>query len=342
MAEKRCCPKCFGDSGLTDRIFPGLQTAIGDCDYCFSMGVETVPPYELLVSFEALLDIYEPNEDGKILSEWLKEDWLLFDHPETRRSSDAQVLLSDIIGSGDRAREKYSPIIDSRDEAADLWDSLSIELRTGNRWFPESKLEEDRLGKWFDLLVTSQLQSEWFRARLLDSQSIPEWKDLGAPPPSLATNGRVNPQGIPCLYLASDENTAISEVRPHTGGCAWVGTFQIGDLEVIDLRNPRKTVSPFKVDEPDQLGILRDNISLLEKFGAELSKPVQPHAAGVDYIPSQYLCEFIKSQGYDGVLYLSSVSKGENLALFDPLKAAGSRKSRFQVKGVTVDIDRVS
>lgn len=42
-------------------------------------------------------------------------------------------------------------------------------------------------------------------------------KGLGAPPPGLAGNGRLNRPGVSFLYLATDENTAVCEVRPHPG-----------------------------------------------------------------------------------------------------------------------------
>lgn len=341
MPEKVCCPRCFGDSGLEDRVFPTLRPEIGACSYCGSQSVQIVDPQQLSVAFEVVLDIYEPDTKGKPLSEWLRDDWGLFDHPQTQNPADAQVLLGDVLDDGQRARETYSPRQEFRGESAGLWDSLSHELRTANRWFPKSRIDEDTLGRWFDLMVTTTLQPNWFRARMIESESEPDWKELGAPPPEKATHGRANPIGIPCLYLASDENTAISEVRPHTGGSAWAGTFRVDNLSVIDLQTPRKIISPFKVDEVDQLGALRASMGLLEKLGAELAKPVQPHSAGVDYIPSQYLCEFIKSKGYDGVLYSSSVSEGTNLALFDPSKADCVDRTRFRVNRVTVGTDRI-
>ena len=62
-------------------------------------------------------------------------------------------------------------------------------------------------------------------------------------------------------------------------------------------------------------------------------------AAAIDYVPSQYLCEFIKKARYDGVLYRSSVSDGMNLALFDPSAATGGAVKSYRVKRVSVDIE---
>lgn len=42
-----------------------------------------------------------------------------------------------------------------------------------------------------------------------------------------ATEGKANPKGIPCLYLATDKETAMSEVRPWIGSYISVGQFKV-------------------------------------------------------------------------------------------------------------------
>ena len=61
-----------------------------------------------------------------------------------------------------------------------------------------------------------------------------------------------------------------------------------------------------------------------------------PQGAAIDYVPSQYLCEFIKKCGYDGVVYRSSVSDGINLALFDPSRAVGGAVVLYNITRVSV------
>lgn len=36
-----------------------------------------------------------------------------------------------------------------------------------------------------------------------------------------------------------------------------------------------------------------------------------------DYVPTQIIAELIKSLGYDGIAYKSSLANGHNIALFD-------------------------
>lgn len=103
------------------------------------------------------------------------------------------------------------------------------------------------------------------------------------------------------------------------------------------MRNPKKMVPPFFVEDPVDIGRLRSDRRFLERLGQELTRPVMPQAAAIDYTPSQFLCEFIKGQGYDGVIYLSSLSEGINLALFDPSKALCNRVRQFGVNRVSID-----
>lgn len=162
-----------------------------------------------------------------------------------------------------------------------------------------------------------------------------------APPIGKSSHGRANPAGIPYLYLASDQNTAVSEVRPHTGEVACVAAFEVADaLEIVDLRNPRGTASPFLLEDEQQVGLLRRSMDFLALLGEELTRPVLPSAAHIDYLPSQYLCEFVKHCNFDGVLYRSSVGTGFNLALFDPARARVGEVLQYRVDRVSVSLQR--
>jgi hypothetical protein len=165
---------------------------------------------------------------------------------------------------------------------------------------------------------------------------------MNAPPNRLASHGRANPAGIPYLYLGSQPETAIAEIRPHTGDRACVADFTIPEIKAVDLRSPRAAVSPFILTDEAEISQLRADLPFLERLGEELTRPVLPQGAAVDYIPSQYLCEFIKHSGFDGVVYRSSVSDGINLALFDLGKARGGSVEPYLVSRVSVDVSRAA
>jgi hypothetical protein len=159
----------------------------------------------------------------------------------------------------------------------------------------------------------------FFRARVQETGSFSK-KEMGKPPAEKSQSGRANPVGIPYLYLASDERTAICEIRPHPGDVISVAEFELVEpLNVVDLRNPRKTASPFGRDQ-DDIRLLKENLPFLDRLADELSSPVVPRSANLEYLPSQYLCESIKKALYQGVVYRSAVGTGINYALFDDTK----------------------
>jgi hypothetical protein len=274
--------------------------------------------------FGLLINSYEASATGFPIVELLKQDWLLFDHP-AMGNAEAKELLADILDDGEIVRRPFIPSPKYRSDRLAQWQVLRIELMHENRYFPATPVDADRLRELFGQLLADPIPTTWYRARLLTGDDLFDIKDMGAPPKRIAGHGRANPAGIPYLYLGSVPETAVSEVRPHTGESACVASFEVpAALQLVDLRTPRKLVSPFLLASEDDIGSLRSDIEFLEQVGEELTRPIVPMGASIDYVPSQYLCEFIKKCGYAGVLYRSSVSSGFNLALFDPTGATRS------------------
>ena len=180
----------------------------------------------------------------------------------------------------------------------------------------------DNLGVLLDSLILpkEEVPEYIFRARINKRGEKFAIEEMGRPPVDKALNGRANPLGISYLYAASDVSTAISEVQPYKGEIITVARIRFtGTIAVADLRDPKRTVSPFELDE-DDLESLYSEIPYLITLGEELSKPIIPREAELEYLPSQYLCEFIKSFGFTGVLYKSSLAQGDNVAFFDDTK----------------------
>lgn len=337
MAKQQCCPECFGDHHLRDQVFPFLGASNGTCDYCGARNALLVEPAALADWFNPLISVYESHDGGEPLIGWLKTDWHLFSHP-SMDAAHAKELLADILDDGEIVRGKFIPSPSYKSEALMQWETLRDEMMYQNRWFLDVSFDTDRLGQLLDYLVAKELPTEWYRARILADDLTYPIEKMGPPPKRLASHGRANPAGIPYLYLGSTATTAAAEVRPHTGEIACVANFQIPPIRAVDLRSPRKGVSPFIVQDPSAIGQLRADLPLLERLGDELTRPVLPSGAAIDYIPSQYLCEFIKKRGFDGVVYRSSVSDGINLALFDPSLAVGGAVSLYTVSRVSVEV----
>jgi hypothetical protein len=336
-----CCPECFGDPGLTRDIIPSRSAARGTCDYCGTPDAPLVEPQQLAAEFETLISIYESAPaGGKTLVEWLKEDWKLFSHAKMDQAR-AQVLLAEILDDGDIVRKPMVPSDTYKSDGLARWGTLRHELMYKNRYFLEQALDLDRLEQLLGHLVIEIPANEvWYRARMLAQAAPFDIGDMGAPPNRLASHGRANPPGIPYLYLGSQPETAIAEIRPHTGEIACVADFTTSTrIDVIDLCDePRKRVSPFRLADASAVGQMRADIPFLEELVEELTRPVLPSGVAIDYIPSQYLCEFIKQCSFAGVVYRSSVSTGINLALFDPGQAIGGTVRQYDVKSVTVEV----
>jgi hypothetical protein len=329
-----CCAECFGDHGLRRSVIPSRTEVHGQCDFCKATDVDLVSPSKLSAEFEMLTSIYELTEDGRLLVEWLKEDWSLFPKLDV---ANAKSLLAEIMDDGDIVRKNFTPSLAFKSEGLVAWTTLRDELMYKNRYFLDEALDKDRLEELLSHLTTNELPETWYRARITTSDAGYTIDEMGAPPRNLASHGRANPSGIPYLYLGSAPDTAIAEVRPHTGETASVAQFTLqGPITAVDLRNPRELVSPFLLEDASEVGRMRADVPFLERLGNELTRPVLPRSAAIDYLPSQYLCEFIKKIGYDGVIYRSSVSDGINLALFDPVKAAANSVSLYDVQRVSV------
>jgi hypothetical protein len=332
-----CCGCCFNDRGLRKEIIPRLSTDRGTCPTCNAVDVELVVAARLGDYFETLCGIYSPAADGDVLVDWLIRDWCIFSIDRAL----ANKLLAEILDDGERVRWKVKPSPRCHSDNLDRWQQLREELRSRNRFFPNTPFEHDRL----EVLLASLMFDDhdrdalWYRARIGKNNRPYTPEEMGAPPGDVASHGRANPAGIPYLYLGSTPKTSVAEVRPHPGESVYVAEFSVSrGLKIIDLRNPREVVSPFLLGDESAIAPMRGDIGFLERLGQELTTPVLPNAAAIDYIPSQYLCEFIKKCGYQGVVYSSSVSEGMNLALFEPKQAGIGRVIKYHVDAVNFTI----
>lgn len=135
-----------------------------------------------------------------------------------------------------------------------------------------------------------------------------------------ASEGRANPKGMPYLYVATDKETAMSEVRPSLGSIISVGEFNpCKELKIIDFSvHQEKKKTALYLKEPSEEKRVEAVWSDMDKA---FSVPVSNSNFTSDYVPTQIIAEFIKSLNYDGIAYQSSLGSGKNIALFD-LKSA--------------------
>ena len=161
------------------------------------------------------------------------------------------------------------------------------------------------------------------------------------PLPDSASEGRANPKGIPCLYVASDKETAMSEVRPWLEAKISLGHLKIArDLKVLDFSvslDDRKIRIYF--EEPDIDKIIE---AVWADIDDAFSRPIKSSDLQSDYAPTQIISEFIKSKGYDGIAYKSSLSDGYNIALFDLNSAEVVNCKLYEASKIKFDFESVA
>lgn len=327
-----CCAKCFGNSFL-DRRIPELSRQTGNCNFCAAINVALVEPIVLLDYFQSVCSIYaeDHSADAKLLVAWFQEDWQIFTSIDSFK---AQALLGEILNDGEIVRKTHLPVNVPALAAVEKWGSFRDEIMWKNRFFVQHELDLERLKSLFDSYLetdASEFTDQIYRARIQSDNSAIPLDKMGRPPAAHVKNGRANPVGIPYLYAASTADTAIAETRPHPGDLLTVAKFRVtSPLRLLNLMHPRKTISPFEVDE-SELPALRQELAFLCQLESELSKPILPRVADLEYLPTQYLCEFIKNCGYDGVVFKSSISSGVNIALFDESKVRAEELTQHKV-----------
>jgi RES domain len=75
---------------------------------------------------------------------------------------------------------------------------------------------------------------------------IPFSRERMVPRPDLVGDGRANPCGIACLYLAEHPDTAMAEVRPFLGSLITLAKFEVvRDLSMVDCTQDEKRSCEF-------------------------------------------------------------------------------------------------
>ncbi len=193
------------------------------------------------------------------------------------------------------------------EEAKIKWDTFKFNIINKNRFFSGEKIIKD-----LDIITNDCKEYDnssykghidFYRARIGDFGNAPS-TELLAPPKKLAREGRLNPEWIAYLYLCSDIETAISEVKPNEGELVTVATIRIND-----------NCKFFKFNVHDaKEGKYKALIDVIDK---DLSKVITVNEK-MSYIPFQFISEYIKNKGYSGFIYSSAVGEGLNYLIYEP------------------------
>lgn len=163
-----------------------------------------------------------------------------------------------------------------------------------------------------------------------------------------ARQGRVNPAGIPVLYLASTEQTAISEVRPWIGTEISLAHFKVvRDLKAIDLsvEYGKMSIGHLKLAElagEDAPSPEKKEKAVWIEIDNAFSRPVTPSDDVASYAPTQILAELFRGAGYDAIAYRSQFGEmGYNIALFNVEDAEPITAVPCHVTKIDIEFDEI-
>lgn len=323
-----CCSECFSSTYVKTII--NSNSTIGNCDFCGSTNVAIYNPRELGLIFQNIFALYIPSEFGNPIEIQIELDFQGKIFSSKIQESRKDLLLGIVSDDMEQFAEIFdSPVVlrhiqHSQDDVKPLqisWEKFAAEIKLTNRFHIQNVLN---LGKLKQLLSRYERRIPkgkiYYRSRLCESVLGFNKADMSNPPAEKTRAGRANPVGISYLYVSNDPSTTLYEIRASLYDYVAVGEFRIEEeIKVVNLRGD--TYDPIYLSEQGELEDFLIHLPFITKLEQELSKPRRRSDNELDYLPTQYLCEFVKSMGYDGVEYQSSVySKGYNLAIYNSTK----------------------
>lgn len=234
--------------------------------------------------------------------------------------------------------------------ASQFWTSFTEEVIYNNRFHPNHPLLsflQDYLDTHIAHLNNGTIL---YRARVIDYDKQDAGKtgimkfihneDWGAfegydeknsyvPPATAVSAGRANPERIVYLYTAKEIITAIGETRPRIFDHISVAKIQLlKDIKLADF-----TRSMYS----DELTLEQAKIAQIVHAFSKPCKDI------IDYIPTQFIAEYVKTLGFDGIAFNSSfVPGGTNVTIFFPDAAKAIASAPYQMDTITYRARRIA
>lgn len=247
---------------------------------------------------------------------------------------------------------------DNHYEARKLWNDFVDNVLYKNRFFVKHPLLDILTEYIKENIIEIESGQIFWRARIIDDKAIKDhmvYKCYGAPddekpdiryhskankfrgltqsasfvPPKEArvTDGRANPKYVRYLYMSEQPTTALFEVRP--------------------LLFAAVNLAKIRVNEPLKIANIAVGLDISESKDAPLEQFVMGKIQGAfstptndsdDYIPTQVIAEHIKSLGYDGIRFNSSLhSGGVNYTVFPFEKCEAISSQDFRIEEININ-----
>jgi hypothetical protein len=171
------------------------------------------------------------------------------------------------------------------------------------------ELEWDKL---FGVFSKIDIHRKLYRARIHQdgTKTLFGLNAMTSPLREKAVAGRANPHGISYLYLCNSPDTTLYETRVSYLDIVSIGVFEIKDVDEIKVVDFTQWQSPFSDNITSMVDFVKGKL-LLQKISGDLSKPIRRFDSELEYVPTQFICEFIRYiTGADGIQFNSSLHPG--------------------------------
>jgi hypothetical protein len=335
----KICANCFQDEEIRQFI-NSTASEIGTCDYCKEESA-IIDVEELLDFFTEFLSIFRLDENGVSLISLIQEHWKIFINNEVGKT-----MLSDILTLIPNIDLKINTNVSYLSEISDCvyyWETLKNALKWERRFLTDAeRIDEFGWSSLFYINAKIDSKIDLYRARIHfsgETNNAMPVKDMGAPPQKEATPGRANPNGIPYLYLSKSPETTLYEIRSNYFDFVSIGRFVVeGEpLHIVDF-----TSHPSPLNHEEDMIDLAKSKLLKEAISRDLSKPMRRFDTELEYIPTQFICEYIRyNTGADGIQFHSSLhQRGVNIVLFNPERVKCQDVELHQVIDIQITSER--
>lgn len=334
----RVCVNCFSDKEI--KAFINALSIKGKCDCCDSIDIDTIEISELYDFFQELFNNFKLYEEGEALKNKIQGYWNFFSTLDN-----ADKILNSVIGEIETEILSADDRVDFTDdiyENINYWDKLKEQLMWERRYLTDVNYLTDELSwdSFFNSQIILSKATELYRARLhhVSNEEPYHESNMFCPDKTKASAGRANPNGIPFLYLSDNEETILYEIR-----ASYLDEVSIGRFKVRDDLNQPVLIADFTenptIFHPSRVGEKIKSMLLKQKISNDLSKPMRRYDLELDYIPTQFICEFIKVfTGVNGIKFRSSLhTRGNNIVIFDQTIMQCVDVKKVKVKRVKIN-----
>ncbi|WP_437396651.1 RES family NAD+ phosphorylase [Flagellimonas lutimaris] len=310
------CPSCFADTEL--KAFISASTTIENCKVCNAQNQPTMDLKELMDFFQELMDNYTPVDSGDSIKNKIQGNWSFFSDHQV-----AETILNYLLPKLNTSIHNANTPVDYIQEITNnygYWETLKHELKWSHRFLSNlDQLLELGWDGFFNTQYRLTSNTTLFRARVHHRSGDQAYNhsEMYAPTRDYAKGGRANPLGIPYLYLCDNQETVLYEVRASYLDELSIASFKLKQnnefVNIVDFTEDTPLFQPEMIQETIMGKLLR------EKVSKDLSKPMRRYDSEIEYIPTQYICEFIRIYtGASGVRFASSLHpSGKNIVIFN-------------------------